>query len=1332
MIRPIVPVRIVNRGNGSSTEVYALLDSGSDRDVISNDVKDALGLSVLSQRMSVKTLDSVIVGNRSTTNFTLQSLDSSYSADVDGALVADMLTSDSDIPPSKRNVSGYPHLADLVFDDLDSSVQMIVGVAHIQAWLGGGIRRGGQYHPLGLKTDFGWTLVGACGRANSSNIVSHAISADNQELSANIDKIFYNDFAVVSEEEIGDSEEHREAIRQLDATFRFDDKLGKYVCGLPWRYGREKTAEILRSVDSKAMAMKRLKSMIPRLRRDEARADRIFAEVSKFDEKGVAMDIVDEELENEKAVEARRPIWHLPLMAVEERGKTRMCHDAKASTGGISINDLLLGGPNLTNSLASILLSFRAKRYVFTTDISAFFHQVYLDEPDIDSFRYLWFSDRSMKSVQMKRFLSHIFGSVASSFVTSYCLRRHAETCQGRFPENVIRTISEEFYVDDGQGGEDELDDAVQLKDNLIAAMKSGGFDLSKWKGNHPKLAQADSSKVKESDILDDTIVKVLGVQWNPRADHFIFSIDLSNLCLPATTPRQLVSVQSSLYDPLGLISPFIMLGRSMLQRSMLDKRGWDSPLPSELRQEFFLWASSIPLLKNYPVPRWWNSPSTVGSEDVSLHLFADASQKAYGAVGYIRIVGVDGSIHVCILSARSHVVPLNPARASHHNSTPRLEVTAMLKSIELRQFIEKALGKFKVVKHWTDTECGLKQLHDRTNPKKAFFANRLSKIHAASSLSEWAYVDSASNPADLCSRGIKADEAEKWHRFYNGPSWLWKSEEHWPVQKDYTQALPIPEVAVAAVETQPQDDATPSYDIIYQAAARVDLWLQRLKRVAIVLKAVEKWKNYRRVGATTRAAARQPRTVPRVSANDVEKAEMHLIRAVQHRFFSLEIQQLKKNRVDTPNSRREMDIKDSSLRALNPFLDADGVIRVGSRLVKADLDYHAKFPAILPRKDQVVRALIRFQHLKDLHAGPKYVLTQLRRTIWVVHGMQEVRSVLSKCVTCQRAFKRPLEQKMAPLPEFRVNPGPPFSEVGLDMMGPFGVKMNGRATHKVWAAVFSCLKTRSVHVELVYKMDADSLVNAIVRFSARRPGSTHFVSDQGTNLTAADKILKREMQIWNESVTDALQRQGLKWSFIPPRTPHRGGSWERLIGLFKRHLGALALGDEVHVDTFNTVLIQIEGILNRRPLTALSPSADDHEPLTPAHILYPAFTSHQSCVPDVATTSSTNTYRSNFAKAQSRVNAFWKAWSRDYLTLLHSRQKWRKTRADLRPGELVLVVDEQMPRSQWKMGRVLEVSSDGEHVRDAKIRTASAKVLWRDRTKLVRLELDQVDEDIQ
>ena len=171
------------------------------------------------------------------------------------------------------------------------------------------------------------------------------------------------------------------------------------------------------------------------------------------------------------------------------------------------------------------------------------------------------------------------------------------------------------------------------------------------------------------------------------------------------------------------------------------------------------------------------------------------------------------------------------------------------------------------------------------------------------------------------------------------------------------------------------------------------------------------------------------------------------------------------------------------------------------------------------------------------------------------LHGLQEINSVLRKCLRCQKAFKKPEEQQMGPLPEMRVSTNPPFQEVGLDLMGPFLVRMNGRALHKVWVVVFACMSTRSVHCEVVYKLDHESLLNAIVRFSARRPGSTHFISDQGTNLTKADKVLKEELRQWNASSTERLQQRGLTWSFIPAGTPHRGGSWERVVGLFKRHL---------------------------------------------------------------------------------------------------------------------------------------------------------------------------------
>jgi len=341
------------------------------------------------------------------------------------------------------------------------------------------------------------------------------------------------------------------------------------------------------------------------------------------------------------------------------------------------------------------------------------------------------------------------------------------------------------------------------------------------------------------------------------------------------------------------------------------------------------------------------------------------------------------------------------------------------------------------------------------------------------------------------------------------------------------------------------------------------------------------------------------------------------------------------------------------------------------------------------------------------------------------------VRSVISKCVKCQRAFKRPLHQKMSVLPEVRVTSGHPFSAVGLDRAGPSGVRMNGRATHKIWACIFTCMKTRSVHVEIVHNMSADSLINAITRFSARRPGSTHFFSDQGTNLVAADKILKKELEAANNSSTPELQRRGIKWEFIPARAPHRGGCWERVVGLFKRHLKALAIGDAVHVETFNTILVQIEGILNRRPLTAVSATASDCEALTPASILYPAFASHQSCVitPENDERSTTD-WRSAFRKAQARVNAFWKTWAKDYLSLLHTRSRWRKTNDDVKPNELVLVVDEQMPRSTWKLARVVRAEAEtDEHVRKALIRTSNGKQFLRDRTSLVRLELDDRSE---
>ena len=250
---------------------------------------------------------------------------------------------------------------------------------------------------------------------------------------------------------------------------------------------------------------------------------------------------------------------------------------------------------------------------------------------------------------------------------------------------------------------------------------------------------------------------------------------------------------------------------------------------------------------------------------------------------------------------------------------------------------------------------------------------------------------------------------------------------------------------------------------------------------------------------------------------------------------------------------------------------------------------------------------------------------------------------------------------------------------------------------------------------------------------SARRPGTTYFVLDNGTNLSSANKELKKHLREWNTSSTEDLQRKGIQWSFIPPRAPHQGGCWERIVGLFKRHMSTMALGDPLNAKIFETALINIQGILNRRPLTAISLAADDCEPLTPAHILYPAMKDRRSSVVVPENIMETSSLRDKFAKAQSRVNGFWKAWDRDYLHLLHNRQKWKTTKDDLKVGELVLIVNEQLARGSWRLARVVQLVKSSPHVRQLKVRTADATVLLRDRTKLVRLELDEEErQDVQ
>ena len=414
------------------------------------------------------------------------------------------------------------------------------------------------------------------------------------------------------------------------------------------------------------------------------------------------------------------------------------------------------------------------------------------------------------------------------------------------------------------------------------------------------------------------------------------------------------------------------------------------------------------------------------------------------------------------------------------------------------------------------------------------------------------------------------------------------------------------------------------------------------------------------------------------------------------------------------------------SLTILNPFVDGQGLLRAGGRLGNAtNLSYDAKYPLILPGKGDTVDSLIRFEHERNGHTGVNHTFSQLQQRFWILKGREAVRHVQNRCVTCQRALKAPTPQIMAELPAERVDGQAPFEATGIDICGPFPVKNGGRGFHKRWILLFTCLSSRAVHFEILRDMKSGTFLNALIRFHARRPGLRTLVSDNGTTFKGGDNELKRAVKEWNEDNANALLLRGIGWRFGPPHAPHWGGVWERLVRELKKHLHFLLTKDKHDLDVFTTALVEVERILNCRPLTYASSDVKDMTPLCPANFLYPGVVQHSSVNIFPPKPPGADTLRYCWKRTRALVDLFWDRWVKEYLHTLQRRTKWKGAKPNLYVGQLVLVCDEQTVRDQWPLGRIDSVKGDQNHVRSVVVTLATGKQFERHCTKIIPLELD-------
>ncbi|XP_068237026.1 uncharacterized protein [Palaemon carinicauda] len=268
----------------------------------------------------------------------------------------------------------------------------------------------------------------------------------------------------------------------------------------------------------------------------------------------------------------------------------------------------------------------------------------------------------------------------------------------------------------------------------------------------------------------------------------------------------------------------------------------------------------------------------------------------------------------------------------------------------------------------------------------------------------------------------------------------------------------------------------------------------------------------------------------------------------------------------------------------------------------------------------------------------------------------------------------------MADLPLERVIPAAPFIHTGVDFFGPQEVK-EGRQIRKRYGVIFTCLSTRAIHIETANSLDTSFFINALRRFVARRGNVKKIWCDNGTNFHGAEKELRRSLQEMNDD---------------------------------QEHAGRL--DDE----SYCTLLTEVEAIVNDRPLTTVSDSPDDLQPLSPAQLL----TQKSSVVmPPPGVFQKGDMYlRQRWRYVQFLANLFWTRWRREYLSTLQERQKWNKEKRHLQVGDIVLVKDDNQLRSNWMMGRVITTGKDRTgFVRSVVLKTQTSE-LHRPIQKLVLL----------
>ena len=326
-----------------------------------------------------------------------------------------------------------------------------------------------------------------------------------------------------------------------------------------------------------------------------------------------------------------------------------------------------------------------------------------------------------------------------------------ADDNQDKDPD-VAQVIHNDLYVDDLLSGSSTIEEAIHLRDGITSLLQTAGFELRKWASNSEQFLNdiPENSRESQQCLAFDSKdgVSTLGLLWLPKTDQLqVKNSDSSSTTnVVINTKRKVLARVASIFDPLGLISPSVIVYKTYLQRLWQDKLPWDEQLSSQLQNDWDKLSDTISQLSNIYINRKVICTQAV---NVQLHGFCDSSERAYGACFYLRSADSNDNTFCNLLCSSSRVAPLKTL------TIPQLELCAAVLLVKLYKRIINALRiSISATYMWTDSSIVLKWIQSPSNRWKTFVANGVTFIHEETSSVIWRHVPTVYNPADLISRG--------------------------------------------------------------------------------------------------------------------------------------------------------------------------------------------------------------------------------------------------------------------------------------------------------------------------------------------------------------------------------------------------------------------------------------------------------------------------------------------------------------------------------------------------------------------------------------------------